>query len=301
MAKVPWSMHFETHSVVVNLRVAWAVVVSLRVLRPTFLGGDFLMTSEITNSPLEPETTPICSGWKWWLPTISYTIQDLELSNWINHLYTFSGSRPYLGCVSGPFLISNRWWDQVGLPIDGMQVDYLDTPGVGDMDVTPMKVLTLIEQELLGTRVVGYFQFICLFPNFFPEKVYLSGVFSEKRKKKQWGKAAGRTGHVLGAQRVSVYLWCPKQVYLQKSLLGKEVGDGRGSFSVGFAMSFFMCLFMCSGMYRFVFLFVSLHVCCWSFCSCRFVTPKKTLSHAVSFFLSLFGVYACIILYIFLA
>lgn len=47
-----------------------------------------------------------------------------------------------------------------------MQVDYLDTPGVGDMDVTPMKVLTLIEQELLGTRVVGYFQFICLFPIF---------------------------------------------------------------------------------------------------------------------------------------
>ena len=72
--------------------------------------------------------------------------------------------------------------------------------------LTPMKVLTLIEQELLGTRVVGYFQFICLSPNFFPEKVYLSGVFSEKRKKKQWGKAAGRTGHVLGAQRVSVYL-----------------------------------------------------------------------------------------------
>ena len=262
MAKVPWSMHFETHSVVVNLRVAWAVVVSLRVLRPTFLGGDFLMTSEITNSPLEAETTPICSGWKWWLPTISYIIQDLELSNWINHLYTFSGSRPYLGCVSGPFLISNRWWDQVGLPIDGMQVDYLDTPGVGDMDVTPMKVLTLIEQELLGTRVVGYFQFICLSPNFFPEKVYLSGVFSEKRKKKQWGKAAGRTGHVLGAQRVSVYLWCPKQVYLQKSLLGKEVGDGRGTVaslraspclsscvsscvSECIALYFSLCLFMC--------------------------------------------------------
>ena len=39
---------------------------------------------------------------------------------------------------------------KVGLPIDGMQVDYLDTPGVGDMDVTPMKVLTLIEQEPLG-------------------------------------------------------------------------------------------------------------------------------------------------------
>ena len=31
-------------------------------------------------------------------------------------------------------------------------MDYLDTPGVGDMDVTPMKVLALIEQESLGTR-----------------------------------------------------------------------------------------------------------------------------------------------------
>lgn len=38
----------------------------------------------------------------------------------------------------------------MGLPIQGMQVDYLDTPGVGDMDITPMKVLTLIEQESFG-------------------------------------------------------------------------------------------------------------------------------------------------------
>ncbi|CAK8989106.1 unnamed protein product [Durusdinium trenchii] len=43
----------------------------------------------------------------------------------------------------------------VGLPIDGMQVDYLDTPGVGDMDVTPMKVLTLIEQELMSDEING--------------------------------------------------------------------------------------------------------------------------------------------------
>ena len=88
-----------------------------------------------------------------------------------------------------------------------MQVDYLDTPGVGDMDVTPMKVLTLIEQELLGTRVVGYFQLICLFPIFFsPKRFTFRGCSLRKGKKNQWGKAAGRTGHVLGAQRVSVYL-----------------------------------------------------------------------------------------------
>lgn len=43
----------------------------------------------------------------------------------------------------------------VGLPIEGVQVDYLDTPGVGDMDVTPMKVLTLIEQELMSDQING--------------------------------------------------------------------------------------------------------------------------------------------------
>lgn len=43
----------------------------------------------------------------------------------------------------------------VGLPIEGVQVDYLDTPGVGDMDVTPMKVLTLIEQELVSDQING--------------------------------------------------------------------------------------------------------------------------------------------------
>ncbi|CAE7773147.1 unnamed protein product [Symbiodinium microadriaticum] len=37
----------------------------------------------------------------------------------------------------------------VGTPISGIPVDYLDTPGVGDTDVTPMKVLTMIEQELM--------------------------------------------------------------------------------------------------------------------------------------------------------
>ena len=50
-----------------------------------------------------------------------------------------------------------------------MQVDYLDTPGVGDMDVTPMKVLTLIEQELLGTHLAIFNLFAC-FPIFFPPK-----------------------------------------------------------------------------------------------------------------------------------
>jgi len=37
----------------------------------------------------------------------------------------------------------------VGMPIEGQPVDLLDTPGVGDTDVTPMKVLSLIEQELI--------------------------------------------------------------------------------------------------------------------------------------------------------
>ena len=50
-----------------------------------------------------------------------------------------------------------------------MQVDYLDTPGVGDMDVTPMKVLTLIEQELLGTHLV-IFNLFAGFPIFFSPK-----------------------------------------------------------------------------------------------------------------------------------
>ena len=35
----------------------------------------------------------------------------------------------------------------MGLTINGQPIDLLDTPGVGDTDVTPMKLLTLIEQE----------------------------------------------------------------------------------------------------------------------------------------------------------
>ena len=41
----------------------------------------------------------------------------------------------------------------VGSPINGVPVDFLDTPGVGDTDVTPMKVLTMIEQELITDEV----------------------------------------------------------------------------------------------------------------------------------------------------
>ena len=37
----------------------------------------------------------------------------------------------------------------VGRKIDGHSIDLLDSPGVGDQDVTPMAVLTLIE------RVIG--------------------------------------------------------------------------------------------------------------------------------------------------
>ncbi|CAE8614392.1 unnamed protein product [Polarella glacialis] len=43
----------------------------------------------------------------------------------------------------------------VGLPINGQPIDLLDTPGVGDTDVTPMKLLTLIEQELLTDEIGG--------------------------------------------------------------------------------------------------------------------------------------------------
>lgn len=41
----------------------------------------------------------------------------------------------------------------VGQPINGQPIDLLDTPGIGDTDVTPMKVLTLIEQELIADNV----------------------------------------------------------------------------------------------------------------------------------------------------
>ena len=32
----------------------------------------------------------------------------------------------------------------VGLPINGQSIDLLDTQGIGDTDVTPMKLLTLL-------------------------------------------------------------------------------------------------------------------------------------------------------------
>ena len=41
----------------------------------------------------------------------------------------------------------------IGKPVDGVTIDYLDTPGVGNIDVTPMKVLPLIEQELITDQV----------------------------------------------------------------------------------------------------------------------------------------------------
>eukprot|EP00930_Biecheleria_cincta_P037018 TRINITY_DN25382_c0_g1_i2.p1 TRINITY_DN25382_c0_g1~~TRINITY_DN25382_c0_g1_i2.p1 ORF type:complete len:658 (-),score=114.80 TRINITY_DN25382_c0_g1_i2:245-2218(-) len=43
----------------------------------------------------------------------------------------------------------------IGKPIKGQAVDFLDTPGVGDRDVTPMKVLSLIEQELISQEIGG--------------------------------------------------------------------------------------------------------------------------------------------------
>ena len=39
---------------------------------------------------------------------------------------------------------------EIGKPICGQAVDLLDTPSVGDKDVTPMKVLSMIEQELIS-------------------------------------------------------------------------------------------------------------------------------------------------------
>eukprot|EP00928_Gymnodinium_smaydae_P002725 TRINITY_DN10979_c0_g2_i1.p1 TRINITY_DN10979_c0_g2~~TRINITY_DN10979_c0_g2_i1.p1 ORF type:complete len:590 (-),score=129.54 TRINITY_DN10979_c0_g2_i1:234-2003(-) len=43
----------------------------------------------------------------------------------------------------------------VGKPIGEQPVDLLDTPGVGDKDVTPMKVLSMIEQELISKELGG--------------------------------------------------------------------------------------------------------------------------------------------------
>ena len=42
----------------------------------------------------------------------------------------------------------------VGMPIAGREIDYFDTPGDGDMDVTPMDLLALIEQELRDRAVL---------------------------------------------------------------------------------------------------------------------------------------------------
>ena len=41
-----------------------------------------------------------------------------------------------------------------GMPIAGREIDYFDTPGDGDMDVTPMDLLALIEQELRDRAVL---------------------------------------------------------------------------------------------------------------------------------------------------
>ena len=43
----------------------------------------------------------------------------------------------------------------VGRKIDGHSIDLLDSPGVGDQDVTPMAVLTLIERVNFGRRDFG--------------------------------------------------------------------------------------------------------------------------------------------------
>ena len=41
-----------------------------------------------------------------------------------------------------------------GMPIAGREIDYFDTPGDGDMDVTPMDLLALIEQEMRDRAVL---------------------------------------------------------------------------------------------------------------------------------------------------
>ena len=37
---------------------------------------------------------------------------------------------------------------KVGLPINGQRVELLDTPGIGDMDITPTKLISLLEERL---------------------------------------------------------------------------------------------------------------------------------------------------------
>jgi hypothetical protein len=38
----------------------------------------------------------------------------------------------------------------IGLPISGQYVDLLDMPGVGDQDVSPMELLSMIERKLMS-------------------------------------------------------------------------------------------------------------------------------------------------------
>jgi hypothetical protein len=38
----------------------------------------------------------------------------------------------------------------VGLPINGQRIELLDTPGVGDMDITPTKLISMLEERLGG-------------------------------------------------------------------------------------------------------------------------------------------------------
>ena len=60
-------------------------------------------------------------------------------------------------CVAWPWPLANQKAKEitayVGRPVGSTVVDFLDTPGVGDTDVTPMRVLSMIEQELISTAV----------------------------------------------------------------------------------------------------------------------------------------------------
>jgi len=38
--------------------------------------------------------------------------------------------------------------DYVGLPINGQRIELIDTPGIGDMDITPTKLISLLEERL---------------------------------------------------------------------------------------------------------------------------------------------------------
>ena len=64
---------------------------------------------------------------------------------WVTKLFTLAG-------CSCP-MCSKHFY--VGRKIDGHSIDLLDSPGVGDQDVTPMAVLTLIERVNFGRRDFG--------------------------------------------------------------------------------------------------------------------------------------------------